>query len=775
MKKSAAILMLLFMAAGLTYALCPHPQIDHYVPYSNAYLDRDGKLLRLALADDQRYRIYRSLDQISPRFIEATVLYEDQNYYRHWGVDFPALLRAFWSTYITGERRIGASTIAMQVARLKWEIASNNVSGKIEQILRTIQLTRHYSKQEILGIYFNLAPYGRNIEGIGAASQVYFGKTPDQLNLPEALTLAVIPQNPSKRNPTSAAGYERLLQARANLLERWLEHHPEDRSKARFFDLPLKIGSPETLPFAAPHFVGFIERRLPRWSHGYVDTTLDLQKQQTISKIVKEYVDARATEGIYNAAVVLLNYESMALEAMVGSADFFNDSIQGQVNGTLAKRSPGSTLKPFVYALSMDDGLVHPLSLLKDSPRRFGGFTPENFDKRFIGPISVKQALIRSRNVPAVDLQSRLKSKTFHQFLLDAGVSELKEESFYGLALALGGGELTMLELVTLYAALANNGVMKPVTALKDEASSMQKRLLSEEASYLILDILKDNPAPRARPALDPVRQSNEIAWKTGTSWSFRDAWAIGISGPYVVAVWIGNFDGQGNHAFTGRKAAGPLMFSIFDSIVPNKHWQVANTVEYRSLNLKKLQVCASTGDLYEKNCPVAIESWFIPGVSPIKVSNIYRSIPVEISTGFRACWHQPGITEMKVYEFWPSDYLRVFNQAGLMLKTPPRFSSDCSIDQKGGSGLMPEITSPQRSIEYVVSLRNETDRKMPLEATVDPDVDRLYWFIDDTYVGNVARGEIFFWNAAPGKFEARVVDDAGRAASRKFVVSQVN
>jgi len=775
MKKSAAAFIVLCMAAGLTYALCPHPQLDHYVPYSNAYLDRNGKLLRLALAEDQRYRIYRSLEDISPQLVEATILYEDQDYSRHWGVDFAALARAFWSTYVTRERRIGASTIAMQVARLKWGIASNTITGKIEQILRALQLTRHYSKAEILEIYLNLAPYGRNIEGIGAASQIYFGKTADQLNLPEALTLAVVPQNPGKRNPTTASGYARLLQARGNLLERWLKHHPEDASQVKYFGLPLKVSAPEDLPFAAPHYVGYIEQRLPRWDRGYIHTTLDWEKQQTIDSIVRKYVDARATVGINNAAALLLNYKTMSIEAMIGSADFFSDKIHGQVNGTLAKRSPGSTLKPFVYALSMDDGLVHPLSLLKDSPRRFGGFTPENFDKRFIGPISVKQALIKSRNVPAVDLQSRLKSKTFHRFLLEADVNGLREEEFYGLALALGGGELTMLELVKLYAMLANNGVLKPVRLLEDRAQTIEKRLLSAEASYLVLDILKDNPAPRARPVFDAGRQHNEVAWKTGTSWSFRDAWAIGVSGSYVLAVWIGNFDGRGNRAFTGRKAAGPLMFSIFDSILADNDWRVANTVEQRLLNLKKLRVCAATGDLYEKNCPLAKESWFIPGVSPIRISNIYRSIPIVKASGLRACWHQPGITELKVFEFWPSDFLRVFNQAGILLKTPPRFADDCGIEHKGGSGLIPVITSPQRSIDYVVSMRNQAERKVPLEATVDPDVDRVYWFIDGAYVGNAASDDVFFWDAVPGRFEARVVDDAGRAASKKFVVSQVN
>ena len=775
MKRSASALLLVCICAGLLYAACPKPQLNQYLPYSRAYLDRDGELLRLTLAEDQRYRLYRSLDDISPQFIEATLLYEDRNYYQHWGIDFPALLRAAWNTYAKRERRIGASTITMQVARLKWDIASSTIAGKLEQILRAIQLTRHYSKDEILEIYLNIAPYGRNIEGIGAASLVYFGKTADRLSLPEAMTLAVIPQNPGKRNPTSAAGYGQLLQARANLLQRWLASYPQDVDQLKYFSLPLKVRAPEALPFEAPHFVDFLERRLPRWDHGIMQTTLSSIRQTRLETLVTQYVQARATSGIHNAAALLLNYETMEIEAMLGSADFFDNSIQGQVNGTLAKRSPGSTLKPFVYALAMDDGLVHPLSLLRDSPRRFGGFTPENFDKRFLGPISVKQALIQSRNVPAVDLQARLVAKSFHRFLLDAGISGLRDEEFYGLALALGGGELSMLELVTLYAALANNGMLQSVKALQQEATAPATRILSPETSFLILDILKDNPAPHALPHLASAGQRNEIAWKTGTSWSFRDAWSIGVSGPYVLAVWIGNFDGQGNHSFTGRTAAGPLLFSLFDAVLTDPEWQVSDRLQQQSLNLKKLRVCATTGDLYEQDCPFATDSWFIPGVSPIKVSNVYRRIPIETETGLRGCWHKPGVTEMKVYEFWPSDYLQVFNQAGIMLKTPPKFSDNCSIDHKGGSGQVPIISSPQRNIEYVVSASTDADAKIPLEATVDPDVDQLYWFIDDRFVGIADRGDAFFWHAIPGQFEARVVDDAGRAASKKFVVSQIN
>src|SRR5690606_5775570 len=235
-----------------------------------------------------------------------------------------------------------------------------------------------------------------------------------------------------------------------------------------------------------------------------------------------------------------------ALKAMVGSADYFNKKLQTEVNGVIAKSSPGSTLKLIVYAMVMDQGLIHPICLLSDSPRRLGGFTPENYDKQFMGPILARDALIQSRNVPAVDLQSKLGDQSFYDFLIKAGIKDLKNEKFYGLALALGGGEVTMLELVKLYATLANKGVLKELSAIKVDDSNIlakQKRMLSPESSYLILDILKDNPAPDELSVDLRYLDKSEIAWKTGTSWAFRDAWSVGISGSYVLAVWVGNFN----------------------------------------------------------------------------------------------------------------------------------------------------------------------------------------------------------------------------------------
>jgi len=785
---SAVTILLISLALVLLYLFSPKPEIKQYIPYSNAYFDRNGALLKLSLASDDRYRLYQTIDVIAPNVIEATVLYEDKDYYDHAGIDLSALFRAAWDTYVKKSRRVGASTITMQVARLRWRISSNTIKGKLTQLLRAAQLSRHYSKEQILELYLNLAPYGRNIEGVAAASLIYFNKKPSELNLSEALTLSVIPQNPNKRNPTLTRNLPELRRARGRLYERWVENNPEDQTLRALVNLPLAVRTPEQLPFKAPHFVNYVSQQQSQWTSGFITTTLDINTQNSIENILKKYVSSKTSKGIHNASALLLNYQTMSIEAMVGSADFNNAEIFGQVNAATAKRSPGSTLKPFVYALAIDDGLIHPNTLLKDSPRRYGGFTPENYDKQFLGPIAAKDALIQSRNVPAVDLQAQLKTQSFYDFLKKIGVSKLKDESHYGLALALGGGEVSMLELASLYSILANQGVLKPTKSFHhfdQQGRAVNKntikptQFLSQEASFLILDILKDNPAPNShvnyKNAPKNGFKEQHIAWKTGTSWSFRDAWSVGVSGPYVLVVWVGNFNGESNPAFIGRSAAGPLLFSIFDHVSANGQdgWQVNDTIEREPLNLKKVEVCAQTGDLYQSHCKSKKQTWFIPGVSPIKVSNIHRKIPINIKTGLRSCYHRFGETEFKVYEFWPSDFLKIFEQAGISLKTPPAYDQKCTLSGLSYSGKKPVISSPQKTVEYYIRLDRQKDRQIPLNTITDPNVEKLHSFVDQTYIGSVKPPKTLLWNAKPGAFNIRAVDDSGRASNVNISVKQ--
>ena len=433
----------------LVIAFSPKPELYGKIGFSMAVQDRDGKLMRLALASDDRYRLKHSLKDIATTAVDATLLYEDQYFWSHPGFNPVALLRATWSTYVLKGRAVGASTITMQLVRMRYSLNTRTVPGKIVQIARAIQFERHYSKDEILEAYLNLAPYGGNVEGLGTASLIYFDKPATQLALPEALALAVIAQNPIGRDPSTSNGYREMNAARQRLLTMWSDKYGLDEEARALFKLPLQVRSTSELPFYAPHFTQEVLGE-NRDNAGVTRTTLDLGKQSLIEQQIRRYTNRNRTIGIRNASALLIDYRTMETLASVGSADFFDADLQGQVNGTAAKRSPGSTLKPFVYGLALDAGIIHPMSLLKDAPARFAAYTPENFDRGFMGPLKAEDALIYSRNVPAIELLSKVGHENFLDFLIDAKVSDLRDADHYGLAMILGRNELTMQELVAL-------------------------------------------------------------------------------------------------------------------------------------------------------------------------------------------------------------------------------------------------------------------------------------------------------------------------------------
>lgn len=760
--KTLLTLLTVGVAAVLLLALLPKPPLYSGVTFSSAIVSRDGELLRLTLAADDRYRLRTPLGSIAPSAVDATLLYEDRHFRQHPGFNPFAIVRAGWSTWVSGERSMGASTITMQLARIRFRIDSSSVAGKLLQIGRAIQLERHYSKTDILEAYLNLAPYGGNVEGIATASQVYFGKPATELSVAEALSLAVIPQNPVARNPVDAR--PEWYEARQRLLQQWQHAYGLDKETAQQFDLPLAVRSPSMLPFVAPHLVQHIAQQQPGER---VATTIDLGLQRLLRETVQGYVARRQSSAMHNASAMLLDTETMQVLARVGSADFFDDAIEGQVDGTRARRSPGSTLKPFVYGMALDRGLIHPMSLLKDAPRRFAAYTPENFDRGFLGPVTAQDALVYSRNVPAIELLLQVGHDQFHQFLADATVANLADADHYGLAMVLGGIELSMEELLQLYAMLANGGVLQPLQQTMSQTGAAGQRLLSPEAAWLVLDMLQKNPRPGA---LDLDAEDAVIAWKTGTSYAYRDAWTVGVFGRYALAVWVGNFDGSGNPAFVGRQAAAPLFLQIADALIAQDPDAGAARLPGPELNLQKVEVCADTGDLPGRYCPRTERAWFIPGVSPIRVSDVHRAVRVDRDTGLRSCATADDNTYLEVYEFWPSDISQLLQQAGIAVRKPPAWSPGCSLQQLATTGNRPRIASLSSQLLY--PLRPEQERRLPLTATTDADASHLYWFVDDAFVGKTARDEALFWNASAGTHNVLAVDDMGRSDSLQLTVA---
>src|SRR3569623_350797 len=622
--RRAAIAAGILLAVRVTAALLPHPTLRERIALSRAVTAADGTLLRLTLADDGQYRMWTNLDQLSPSLVEATLRYEDRHFYWHPGVNPFALGRAARATYVTGGRRIGGSTLTMQLARRLWGLSSRTPLGKLQQIARALQLEAQYSKRQILEAYLNVAPYGGNIEGAGAASLLYFRKPPATRPLAEALTLAVIPQSPVRR----AAGAPTLDRARDELLRATLAAHPGRGDETALRDWPALMaprsvlampgGDPEDpaaaalpspLPFRAPHFVDEVLRTDGAAdADGRVVTTLDAHLQRLCERHLRAYVARERPRGITNAAAMLVATRTMGIRALVGSAAF-DDAINGQVDDTLAPRAPGSTLKPLVYALGMDQGVLHPATMLKDVPTAYAAYSPENFDGRFVGPLSAKDALIRSRNVPALFVAAHLARPTLYDALKTAGVDLPHPEDHYGLGLALGTGEVTMADLLRLYGALGNGGLLRPLVwrapqpGRPSRENSEGVRLVSEERAFLVVDMLLDNPPPAG-----------------------RDAWSVGLFGHYALAVGVGDFSGAGNPAFVGVEAAAPLFFQIVDSIAAEDPG-VTSFAHAPPRGVRKIEVCALSGGVPTAHCPHRRLAWFLPGRSPLAPCELHRPL----------------------------------------------------------------------------------------------------------------------------------------------------
>lgn len=745
------------------YLAIPRPALLSQLSFSQAVYAEQQQLLYLSLSNDDKYRLFTPLKAIPGTVIQATLLQEDKYFFKHPGVNPWTIGRAFWQTFIAKQRRVGGSTITMQVARLRFRINSKTLSGKLLQLLRAIQIERHYTKREILEAYLNLAPYGGNIEGIGAASLAYFNKPLANLSLPEILTLVVIPQNPLRRKPEPQRLQE-LKAARDRLFQQWIMTHPQDSAKQGLMRLPLKLNNQIRLPRIAPHFVTQLLQRQKNLL--VLNTTLSLPLQKIVEKITKNYLARKSNLGVENVSIMLIDSRTMGVKALLGSADFFNKAISGQVNGTQAKRSPGSALKPFIYALALDQGLIHPYTVLKDAPRSFGAYNPENFDNEFMGPVKAVDALSLSRNIPAIFLADQLKQPTLYDFLQQANIKDLKPESFYGLALALGGAEVTMEELVELYAVLPNLGLWKPLRYLKQQPYVAGKRLLSPEAAFLTLDMLQASSRP---PFFQPRLA---VAWKTGTSSAFRDAWSVGIFGQYILAVWVGNFNGNGNPAFVGKSIAAPLMFEIIDAIAAQAGDIKALAINPARLNLIKTKVCAASGMLPTRFCKHTIETWFIPGKSPIKTDTIFREVMIDRKTGLRTC-KVDNDTQFKVYEFWPTDLLKIYRLAGIQRLVPPPYKKECILLHQASEGAAPKITSPQQELVYTINSLQGNDKKIIFSATADTDIKTIYWFLNAQFLGKSAPEQPLFWRAVPGKYIIRAVDDHGRADARDLTVQQ--
>jgi penicillin-binding protein 1C len=750
--------------------------------FSQVVYSKDKKVLRITLSKDEKYRIYTHINSSGPLIKEAVLLKEDQYFYYHPGINLISIARAINETYIKRSARVGGSTITMQVARLHYGLRTKTILGKLKQMFYALYLELYYSKDEILEAYLNLAPCGGNIEGFSAASLVYFDKELSEITLQEALFLSILPQNPSAYSPRRKEIPTELTNARHRLFELWQKENESNLTQDKVSHSRMPLNIHYSTPYRAPHFTNYVLDEYKNEKRIY--TTLNTKQQDIVERLTRQYVQRKSAFGVKNAAVLLVDYQNgMEVLASLGSVDFFNEKIQGQVDGTRARRSPGSTLKPFIYALAMDQGIIHPMTMLKDAPSSFSGYAPDNYELDFKGPVKAWEALINSRNVPAVYLASKIHNPDLYDLLKSLDLGDLKPKKHYGLSIALGSAEFSMRELVSLYGILANNGVYQRVSDVYRSNSHLQEvsnhHYLSHEACWLTKNILRKNPKPNFHRLLAYGNQynSNEklsaISYKTGTSIGFKDCWSIGIFDKYILAVWLGNFDGYGNPIFNGRKLATPLLFEIATNIMTEDSklpgYEMSEEMLYIPPGVREIEVCAASGQIANSNCQRKLKTHFIPGKSSIKKCEICREILINTKTGYRV--HKEGKNvSKKVYEFWTTDLLRIFRKAGVPRKTPPIFDP---LEIKNGNelannnkGIAPKIISPMHNTEYFVSPGESKFNDLPLKAIADADVDEIYWFIDEEFIGRSKPGETQFWSLQPGTFQVGVLDDKGRSNS---------
>ena len=522
-------------------------------------LDRENRLLRAFTTKDGRWRLPLDVGDVDPRYLAILLAFEDKRFYEHGGVDLLAFLRAGYLLARHGQILSGGSTLTMQVARLLDGRHERTGAGKLRQIARALQLEERLSKQEILRLYLRLAPFGGNIEGVRAASLAYFGKEPRHLSAGEAALLVALPQSPEKRRPDRNS--EAARRARDRVLDRAVEEGvlpKAEAERAKGERIPkqrlevLKLAPHLSESEAAAHPGKLIHR-----------LTLDRDIQASVEKLAAE--QTRLLGPRLSAAILVVDHATGEVLAHVGSAGYLDGDRQGAIDMTGAIRSPGSTLKPFIYGLAFEQGIAHPETLIEDRPTRFGSYRPENFDEAFYGTVTIREALGNSLNVPAVKVLAAVGPGRLMGRFRRAGIApQLPPNAKPSLAVALGGLGMTLKDLASLYTGLARGGEPVSLSWRRDapaaRPSTMRRRLLSPASSWYVTDILKDAPPP-------PSAKGGTIAYKTGTSYGYRDAWAVGYDGRHVVAVWIGRPDGASTPGLLGRLSAAPILFDAFARI----------------------------------------------------------------------------------------------------------------------------------------------------------------------------------------------------------------
>lgn len=744
------------------------------VEYSTIITDDKGEIIHAFLTHDQQWRMKTELNEISPLLRKTIVEKEDKYFYYHPGINPLAMLRALARNILHRRRTSGASTITMQVARAL-EPKRRTYWNKLRESFRALQLEWKYPKDEILQLYLNVVPYGGNIQGVKAASVLYFKKNPDHLSLAEITALSIIPNRPSSL--VMGRNNDRIVEERNKWLHRWAQEKVfTEREIEDALAEPL-TATRGTVPSLVPQ----LALKLRRQGGPIVHSTIVLNTQLKIEKLVKDYSRTLTLKNIRNAAVIVLDNKTHRVVSYVGSADFHDSADGGEVNGAAAVREPGSTLKPLLYGLCIDEGLLTPKRMITDVPINYDGYAPENYDKRFNGYVTMEYALEHSLNIPAVKSLRALGKDKLVQRLAQCDFRQIdRDRKKLGLSMILGGCGATLEELTGLYSIFADSGVyvrprytwdsVKPgagnglaevgrATKAEGRQRSDEARctkILSPAATFMINETLSKVNRPDFPLNWQSTMHLPKIAWKTGTSYGRRDAWSIGYNQRYTVGIWVGNFSGLGVPELSGANVATPLLFTVF------------NTIDYdddgswfsQPADCDVRMVCSETGLPPADFCQNLVTDYFIPLVSTAKKCDnreeVFLSADGKLSY-CRTCLPASGYKK-KWFTVIPPEMKEYYDANHITYEAIPPHNPACEKVFKEGA---PIVTSPANGSEYLINRKDP--EPLLLRCRVTNDVAKVYWYINDKfYRSSEARGKEFFV-PDEGPVKISCTDDKGR------------
>ena len=740
----------------------------------------DGSPAYVFLSPDDKYRMRVDPHEIDPNYLAALFRFEDKRFYRHPGVDPVAIAR---STVLNlRHRRVlsGASTLTMQLVRLL-EPRPRTLKSKIIEAIRAIQIELRLTKQEVLTAYLSFIPFGGNIEGVEAACHAYFGHGAQQLTAEEIAVLLAIPQRPSVRFPTPE-NEQRLRLARDEIVE-WLLSQGiglDGDDPVTTLDRVRRAAVPtrrRPMPREAPYFAFWLRGRHPGAER--IETTLDRNLQQLAEATLKADQERFRNLGIHNGSVVMTDYRTGDLSAVVGGFDFWDQGPGSQIPGFDVPRSPGSALKPLIYAMAIDRGKALPERVVADIPLSYGGYAPGNYDGRFAGLVSLEYALSRSLNIPFVRLLGEVGVESFLATLRRNGFRNLDPRpGHYGLSAAIGAIEVTPLELASVYSTLANQGMARPINWLqrssllasgaRGDAPHRVHQLLSPGSTFLTARAL----SRRDRPDFPERRRyrgvSSRVRWKTGTSYGHRDAWAAGFGDRYTAVVWLGNMDNRSSVDLVGADAAGPLLFDLLETAEPASALAADRSTPD---DLQWVSVCSETGYLPGAACDRTREALALRTAVPTTVCPFHRAFDIDNQTGLALL---PGCRsgrkwKTKSFVVWPTSLRRWLSQKHRTLPQAPTFDPSCnSLSPREPLAI---VSPPSGQTLVLMPGLDSEHQEVPFEVEVSGPPVKLSWFVNGEYFGAVSSDDRLWWAPKPGHHNIVVVDPSGQSFSRKFSV----